>query len=191
MKSLKVIQVLFKIARIIALIAFILCIIGASGCAIAIIVLNVMRDVVIQNGQTFTELLASKGVDINAIVTYVVFGMVICGANIFFAKYSELYFLREIKEGTPFTRAMVKDMRKYGLVYIIASLAATVVISTAYAITTIFIKSLDKYDYSYHVGSIIYGLFFIILSVFCEYSVEKDEEIKKLSSNEENENKEE
>ena len=177
MKSLKVIQVLFKIARIIALIAFILCIIGAAGCAIAIIVLSIMKDMVIVDGLTFAEYLASKGVEFGAVITYVIFGMVTCGFNIFLAKYSELFFLRELKQGTPFTKDMVKDMRKYGLVYIIVSLAATVVLVVAYGITAIFIKSLGKYDYSYHVGSIIYGLFFIILSLFCDYGAERDEEL--------------
>lgn len=184
MKSLKVIQVLFRIARILALIAFILCIIGASGCFIATIVLAIIKDMPIVQGQTFAEFLASKGIEFGAVITYVIFGMLTCGFNIFLAKYSELFFLRELKAGTPFTKDMVKDMRKYGLVYIIVSVAATVVLAITYGVIAIFVKSLSKYDYSYHVGSIIYGLFFIILSLFCDYGAERDEELAKSAPQE-------
>lgn len=175
MKSLRIIQTLFKVARVIALIFFILSIIGASGCFLAVIILASMSNVVLYDGQTLAQIMANNNTDINAVIASVVFGMLGCGFSIFLSKYSELFFLKELKAGTPFTREMAKEMRRYGLVYIIVTISATVIMSIAYGITAIFVKSLRSYDFSFHIGSIVFGLFMIILSVFCDYGAELQE----------------
>ena len=179
MKSLKIIQVLFKVARILALIFFILSIIGAAGCLIALIVMPCIKDIVVEQGKTIADLMAEQGVDVYGVIAAIAVGLVGCGVSIFLCKYSELYFLKELKVGTPFTKEMAKEMRKYGLIFAIVSAGSTIIIATTYAVVHHFIPSIGRYETSISVGSIVYGLFFIILSVFCDYGAERDEELAK------------
>ena len=182
MKSLNIIQILFKIARVIALIAFIFSIIGAAGCLIGLIVMPSIKDVVVQDGKTIAELMAENGVEVGGVISAIALGLVGCGVSIFLAKYSELYFLKEIKAGSPFSKEQANEMRKYGMVFAIVSAASTVVIAIAYAVVHHFIPSVGRYESSISVGSIVYGLFFIILSLFCDYGAEKDAELANKES---------
>ena len=45
MKSLKIIQVLAKTARIVCLVVFIACIIGAAGCFIGLVIFSAIKDI--------------------------------------------------------------------------------------------------------------------------------------------------
>ena len=104
MKSLSVIQILAKIARIICLIVFICCIIGAVGCAVGLLVFGVSKDLVIQDGKTLADLLAEKNVPIVMAYSGMAVGIVACGVEAFLAKHAELFFKRDIANGTPFDK---------------------------------------------------------------------------------------
>ena len=59
MKSLKIIQVLAKIARIVCLVVFIASIVGAAGCFLGLVIFCAIKDIP-YNGQTISSKLIVK-----------------------------------------------------------------------------------------------------------------------------------
>ena len=62
MKSLKIIQVLVKVFKIIFFVCFILCIVGAAGCLIAMIVVPIVSTIPVEEGKTVADVMAEHGI---------------------------------------------------------------------------------------------------------------------------------
>jgi len=176
MKSLRIIQILSKIAWVICKIIFILCIVGASCCLLSLIILPIMKDVVIYENTTFTVLLMEKGTDLPTAITAVAIGLGVCGVSIFLAKYTELFFKKELDLGTPFNKVIVRDMRKLALVHVIASLVMIIAIAITVAIVRHFYPDLPKFNDHYG-GSIGFAITMLIISLFCDYGAEKEQQV--------------
>ena len=183
MKSLRIIQILAKVAKIICTVVFICCIVGASICALSLILLPILRDTTIYDGKTVTVLLADKSVSLSSAITASAFGLVSAGVGIFLAKYSELFFKKELEVGTPFKKEIVKDMRKLAIIHIVVSLATTMVLATIYAIVKASAKELIDFN-PHQGGSVGFGISLLIISLFCEYGAEKEENEKVTDSKE-------
>ena len=173
MKSLKVIQILSKIAWVICIIVFICAIIGTVGCAIGLIVLPLTKDMVVQDGKTLAQLLIDRGTNIETAITACAVGLVGCGAGIALSKITELFFKKELALGTPFKAEVVHDMRRLALIHIITSLAVIIVLGIAIAVVKYFNPQLGAFR-SYLGGTILLGIFLLILSLFCDYGVEME-----------------
>ena len=191
MKSLRIIQILAKVARIICLVLYILCIVGASGCAIALIVLPIFQNLPMADGKTLADLLLEKGTQMFEIYLWVAIGLLSCGVGIFIFRYNQVFFEKEIALGTPFDMEIVKKMRKLALVCVITSVAYSIV--CAIIVSSVYAANHVTASYRYETfSSISYGLFMLVLSLFCEYGAEINAKPKELSEeNKEEENKEE
>ena len=176
MKSLKTIQVLAKIAKIICTVLFIVCIVGASCCALSVIILPVTKDVILYEDKTFSVVLAEQGTSYIDALTGSVIGLIVCGVGIFLAKYTELFFKKELELGTPFDKGLVKDMRKMALIHIIVSIVASIITSIVYFI---FKESVPDFNgtYDFNGGSIGFGISMLIISLFCDYGAEKANDV--------------
>lgn len=174
MKSLRIIQALAKIARIICLIVFILCIIGAAGCLIAIIVVSSLRNVVLYEGKTLNDILLENRATFEAVLAALIVGLLSTGVGIYLSKYNELFYKRELAVGTPFKMEVVKDMRKVSVVNIVVSFSLSVVAT----ITVLIIAGVTgvhvEVNYSLF-GTIGYGLILLLISLFAQYGAEIDE----------------
>ena len=138
MKSLKVIQVLAKIAWIICKILFILFIIGGVGCVMGLSLFAIVQGVKVNADQTVAQLLAEKGIQTPLAYAAMAAGLISCGGGAFLAKYTELFFKEELDVGTPFKHDMVKKMRKVAIVNICVSLGLAIVSSCVVSIVTVF-----------------------------------------------------
>ena len=173
MKSLKNIQLLVKILRIISLVVFILCIIGAAGCALALIIVPVCQDIKIMGEKTLQMLLLEKNVHMYQVYCGLCIGFVSCGVGIFLSRYNELFFEEELSVGTPFTFPMVKKTRKVALVNIIVSLCSSILAAIVVGIICAIYRS--KYSFNYGLFSTIgFGLALLVISLFTQYGAEKD-----------------
>lgn len=178
MRSLRRIQILCKIGKIICLVLFILAIIGAAGCLISIPALALgkgLSESIRIEGKTFEEYIAEQGMSMPALYVALAVGLFFCGVGIFLAKYNQLFYERELKDGTPFTRDFVKYMRKVALVNIIVSASAGIIVAIALAICklTIDLSGLKNDGFSW--STLGYGISLLILSIFVEYPVEAQE----------------
>ena len=171
MKSIRIIQVLAKIARVICIIVFVCSIVGAVGCMVGLIVLPLCKDIVVSDGKTLAELLIEKDMPLYKVYCALAVGLTSCGVSIFLAKYNELFYKREIEIGTPFNKEVVRDMRKTAIVNIITSLVLVIACSIAVAV----VSNINKADMSFkfeYFSSIGYGITLLILSLFCDYGAE-------------------
>jgi len=171
MKSLKRLQTLFKVARILCLIFFILAIIGASGCLIAFIILPAISQLPAGNGKTVAEVIEKEAGPMYIIYANIAAGLMSCGASIFLTKYSEVFYRNVEKIGTPFRRDVAKKMRKVGLVSIIVSLSVGLLI--VIVVSSIILANRGKGSADFSFGfTFFYGIFLLILSLFCDYGAD-------------------
>ena len=171
MKSLRRIQILSKVAKVICIVLFVMAIVGAVGCVLGLSLFSLALPFEIKEGVTLEAYLAEKGVSVAAAYAGMGTGLFMCGVSIFLSYYNKLFFERELKEGTPFSMVIVKDMRKTALVNIITNVAACTIAAITIAIVRVSYPSIPKFDYSL-VSSLWFGVCLLILSLFCEYPVE-------------------
>ena len=174
MKSLKRVQTLFKVARILCLIFFILAIVAASGCLIAFIVLPSISGLPAGNGKTVADIIEQNAGPMYLIYANIATGLMFSGACIFLTKYSELFFREVEKIGTPFRHEVGKKMRKVGLVSIIVALSVSLLIVIVVASIIAANRGSGSADFSFGF-SIFYGIFLLILSLFCDYGADLEE----------------
>ena len=175
MKSLKTIQVIAKILRILLVIGFVACIVGASICLISLILLPIFQDVVLYEDKTITILLAQENIPLYEAYASMSVGLLGCGVGIFLCKYNELFFKEEIDLGTPFTRYIVKKMRVVAVVDISVSFAVGLISGLAFSIVGAINHA--KVDFKGESFSFVgFGIALLIISLFCEYGAEIKEE---------------
>ena len=180
MKSLKNILTIVKVFRIICLVLFILAIIGVVGVLLAMLVLALLRNRVIVDNATLQDYLMSQGVTYAQLYLNLGNGLITGGTAIFLTKHIELYLEDIEKNGSPFTREIVKETRKCALVHGIVAISVIVVC----LIFTLVMKTLFRSEITSQsttlpgFGSAIVALVLFILSFFIEYPVELSENLK-------------
>ena len=187
MKSLRTIQTLAKVARVICLILFIVFIIGAVGSIVGTIALPLLKDEIIYEDKTLEMILLEKNVNFISAITACIIGIIACLTSIFLSKYAELFFARVVREGTPFKTETVKRMRTLGIVNICVEIGVIIVIAVMLAIIKLKNPELADFKSSFYFGSISFGIVMLILSVFVQYGVEKDQVTPREETNNEDE----
>ena len=180
MKSLKAIQTLSKIGRVLSIIARVCCIIGGVCCAVTAGLLAVYGEKAIsitkdnmdkiddeQARQIIQQLTTPM------MVTVIAIGAVFCFAGAVVARFAQNYFKHEIEDGTPFTVRGAKELMRLGIIYIAVNLGASIVAGTVFAIVSKSLEDADKYEFNGQ--SIGLGIAFIIFSLLCRYGAELTE----------------
>lgn len=169
-KSLKTIQVLSKIGKILSKIVFIVCIIGASMCLASILGLAIgTTDLLSIHGKTITQTLADVS-DVSTGTAYAIFcvGLTMCLGEIFIAKFSEKYFINELKDGTPFTERGAKEMLRLGILTISISLGTSILSSISLEVIQHSFSNVETRDIG--TGAPVgIGIAFLIFSVVFRY----------------------
>ncbi|MBE6531549.1 MAG: hypothetical protein E7679_05645 [Ruminococcaceae bacterium] len=162
-KTLSNILTVFKVAKVIAKVAYILTIIGAVGCLIGALVSPMLYDFM-------PEL--SEDLDISWLYSAYISGTVACiGATVLLI-LSEKYFKNVLNAGTPFTFEGAKECFRLGIASLIISVAVSIISGIAVGVALLLsgIESLDS-DFSMSV-SLSSGLFYIFLSMIFKYGAE-------------------
>lgn len=172
-KSLKAIQILSKIGKILSKIIFICCIVGAAGCLIGAISIGILGETKFTLGST--EFILST-IDINKFsftnaLCGATAGFVFCLAEGVLAKFANLYFVNELKAGTPFTKEGANEMLRLGILTCAISLITTIVVAILIEVIPFVLKSECTIDFDLG-GQIGLGIAFIIISVLCRYGSE-------------------
>ncbi len=173
MKSLKTIQTFAKIGKVLSTIIFILSIVGAALCAVAIISYAVIGNGAIKLGGVTLHSIIEKETKITdaGLYTILAAGVIACVAEIFIAARAKKYFTNELREGTPFTLPLAKEMRSFGLFDLIVSLVTAFVCSTGIAIMEKYAPELKQTGHLAF-GSVGIAIAFIVVSFICEYGAE-------------------
>ena len=165
-KALSNILTVFKVARIIAKVVFILCIIGAAGCVLGlstILAVGTLRSI---------QVLFAEGLDLPSACLGCIVGAIACVGEAIFAFLAERYFKSVQNAGTPFTFEGAKKSFRLGIASIIISVVALIITGIASFIVLLFSsQTLVESDVSASI-SLSTGLFFLFLSLIFKHGAE-------------------
>lgn len=173
MKTLKTIQTLSKIGRVLSNIIYICCIIGAVGCVVGIVCLPFADMGILKiGGVTVYGLIVNRaGVELNSLYPLMSGVLIVCIGQAVTAKFAERYFRHELAIGTPFSKDSAKELLRLGILTICVPLGALIfaqivsgVIAGILGCSDVF--KLDGGD------SVSLGVMFIVISLLCRYGAE-------------------
>lgn len=189
MKTLKTVQTISKVGKILSKIAFICSVVGFFGCVIGIMTIAICSGTVTINGVDFpTYLTENTDVTTEILYSYISAGAIYCIAGAVNSFFAEKYFAKELEDGTPFTFDGSEKLMKLGILTICLPLAASILSSIIYGIIKLAEPSAKPAD-SGIAGSLTLGVMFIILSLICKLGAEEKSQQKdavKASSEKEN-----
>lgn len=177
MKSLNIIQKLFKIARVSSEVAFVFAIVGFCASLIGLICLCFGADNVLKIGGVTIHGIISEnlGYDIKSVAASLSGLPFICVGAAVTAKFAEVNFKNELKEGTPFTLGGAKEMLRLGIITIAVPTGTAVIGRVVEGVVAGFMnvekaKALEMYFDNE--TSIVLGIMFIAVSLLCRYGAE-------------------
>ena len=113
MKTLKTIQVLAKIGKIISNIVFICSIVGFCLCVLGIVSLAAGGTLIKIGGVTVRGLIENNaGIPLPELYASMIVGVFICAAEAVLSKFAGIYFKNELEAGTPFTFEGTKELSR-------------------------------------------------------------------------------
>ena len=174
MKTLKTIQTLSKVGRIISKIIFICCLVGAIGCLAGIVSLAVIPSG-IQIGDTTIHGMIENSADISMGSLYagMAVGAIMCSGEAALSKIAENYFKGELAAGTPFTFDGAKEMMKLAICAICIPLGTQTVAAIVHGIIAAAFSNVAELKLeAFGSGSVGLGVMFIITSLLCRYGAE-------------------
>lgn len=182
-KTLKRIQVLSKLGRILSTIVFVCSIVGAVGTVLGLFsLLLIGNKAFVIGGVTIHGMIeTNSGTNMPTVYAAIVVGFICCLGEIFLAKMAKNYFSYELEVGTPFTLEGAKKLKKLGISAIVISVVCMILsgiaiaIVEAIAMVTSFASVGDiDIDIQFADGSqIALGIMFIVMSLALRYMAEK------------------
>ena len=172
MKTLKTIQTLSKIGKIISKIIFIFCLIAGIGCFVGIISLAVIPDGFKLGGVTIHSMI-EKNAEISIGTCYAAMAVciVLCAGEAVLCKLAEKYFKNELAAGTPFTFDGAKELMLLGICTICIPIGTAVISGIVYGIMSSIFSGVADYSFS-NATSVGLGVMFIVMSLLCRYGAE-------------------
>lgn len=180
MKTLKIIQTLAKVGKILSKIVFICCIVGLCGCVIGILALVIGGSAAEASGTTLQALLQKEtDISLGSVWAAIFVGIFLCIGELIVSKLALNYFEHELEQGTPFSLDGAKELLHLGIHSIWIPIAATVAAEIAQGIICALCESVERVKLDSD-GSITTGVMLIVVSLLCKCGAqllqEKNEE---------------
>lgn len=173
MKSLKTVQTICKVFKVLSTIYFILAIVGAAGCVLGLAAYGAFGENVIRLGGVTVKSFIWKEANAPDAAVYLALatGAVICGAQIFLGYMAKRYFKHEVDAGTPFTSEGAKELRKLWILNMAVSLGAAVVCGIAVAIVQTVVPDVKDVNFT-SFTTVGLGLVYLIVSFILEHGAD-------------------
>ncbi len=179
MKSLKTIQTLSKIGRILSKIVFICCLVGIGSCVIGILGLAAGAAAIELGGETLESLLRRKAdVSVGSLYVTIAVGIIMLAGVAVQAKFAERYFHRELADGTPFHADGAKELRRLGIVCVVTPVACRLAAELTYEIMKRTVSGVGHMRLN-DLSSIGIGIAFLVFSLLCSYGASLRERLPK------------
>lgn len=172
MKTLDIIQKLFKVGKIFSKIIYICCIVGFCGCAVGAVAMIVGAETLKIGGVTLHGILETEaGVSTGTIWAAIAVGACLCVGEFFVARMAYRYFENELNAGTPFSFDGAKELLNLGISTIWIPIVAAVLAQIAQGVIGQFAENVEKVSVD-GFDSVAWGVMFILISLFCKYGAE-------------------
>ncbi len=164
-KTLSTILTIFKVAKIVAKVIFILCIVGAAGCLLALVALPII-------GINLPSFLPIEE-DLNLPAAYLtcIAGLITCVGEAILTFLAERYFGKVLTAGTPFTLDGAKESFRLGVAAAIIAVATATALGMTLAVCQLISSDVTELDVDTSV-SLSTGLFFMFLSLIFKHGAE-------------------
>ena len=163
-KTLSNILTVFKVAKIVAKVIFILCIVGGVGCIIGLATLPVVG--------VLTQVIAEEGLALASAYLDCIVGAITCAGEAVFAFLAEKYFDNVLNAKTPFTFDGAKESFRLGIASIIISVATSAIAGVA-SLIILLLMSPGAVEPDVNMSfSLSTGLFFLCLSLIFKHGAE-------------------
>lgn len=177
MKTLNTIQKLFKAGKILSKIAFIFSLIGIIGGFVGILCLYIDNGNLIKIGNITLHGMFINKYDyrIESIIALLCYWIIICFGEVILAKLSYIYFDNELKENTPFSFLVAKQMFNLGILIIIVPIISTVMgnVVEQLILSLNNVEEIKNTTYFFNNEiSFALGIMFIFISLLCRYGAE-------------------
>ena len=172
MNTLKTIQTLSKIGKILSKIVFICCVVAFCGCIATIISLAFGAETLRIGGLTLKGIFQkSAETSIGTVYAAAATGLILSAGEAVLAKFAQIYFTNELADGTPFMLAGAKEMMRLGILTICIPAGTTLLTIIARAVIAEVCGEIA--DLRLDCGeSIALGVMFLIASLLCRYGAE-------------------
>lgn len=172
MKSLKTIQTLAKIGKILSRIIFIFCIVGFCGCVIGLIGIALGANTLKFGHFILSDALQTKAqLSVGSVCAAMSVGMILCIGEAVLAKIAENYFKHELSRGTPFSFEGAKEMLSLGIFTICIPIASQIAAAIVHTVVSKAMNGAAPLNLD-NSGSVSLGIMFIVMSVLCKYGAE-------------------
>lgn len=173
MKSLKILQTLSKIAKILSQIVFVFSIVGAAFCAVGILSLAFTQSSFLVIGGISIKGIIEQNTNMNiqSVCMSMLVGFILCAGEAVVSKFANIYFKNELKAETPFTFEGAKEIMRLGIITIVVPTAAAIINTIIYETVKLAIGGLEPMKIN-NGSSIALGVMFLILSVVFKYGAE-------------------
>ena len=172
MKTLKTIQVLAKIGKIISKIVFICSIVGFCLCVLGIVSLAAGGTLIKIGGVTVRGLIENNaGIPLHELYASMIVGVFICAAEAVLSKFAGIYFKNELEAGTPFTLEGAKELMRLGILAVAIPLGTAIVCSIIIGVMNVFFPGVDKISVN-GFSSVGIGIMMIVMSLVCRHGTE-------------------
>ena len=179
-KTLKAIQILAKIGRILSIIAYVASMIGAITCAVCAGLFAIYgKDAISTAKDNMNQIEDEQArqilekLDVPMLITMMGIAAVLCAAGCVVAHFAKKYFKHELEDGTPFTMRGAKELMRLGIIHICVNIGVSIVAGAVWAIVQQSIEGLE--DSNFEGVPIGLGIVFIIVSLICRYGAELTE----------------
>ena len=175
MNTLKNIQTLSRIGRVLSRIVFVSTIVGFCGCVIGLVGLSLGLEPFQLGGVTIHGILPdASGQELPFLYAALSVGILFCVAEGILSRFAEMYFQHELEDGDPFTLRGAKELMRLGILTIALPLGTIILGSIGLEIAKQFFgpfesPSLDDF------ASVGLGVAMIIVSLLCRYGAERIE----------------
>lgn len=177
MKTLKTIQALSRLGRVLSSIAFICSLVGGCICIVGLITLPLGSGEIFKlGGVTIYGLLKTDpGVGDKLVSAALNAWLVVCAGEAVLAKFAELYFKNELAAGTPFSAGGVRELKRLGILTIAISCGCAILADIVQAVAAGFMNVCadGATDVFFDIdGAAALGIMFIIMSLLCRHGAE-------------------
>lgn len=178
MKTLKTIQTLSKIGKVLSRLMFIFCIVGLCGCIVGILSMALGAPALKFGGVTLESILNTEAeVTVGTVYAALAVSMILCAGEAVLAKFAEYYFKRELADGTPFSIDGAKEMQRLGILTICIPIGTQIVAEIVHAVMEQTMQGVAPLQLD-NAGSVALGIMFIVMSLICHYGADVYEERK-------------
>lgn len=172
MKTLKTIQVLAKIGKIVSKVLFIFCLVGAGGCLLGILGMALGASAVRLGGLTLESILQTEAeTSLGSVYASLAVGLIFCAMEAVLAKFAEHYFNRELNDGTPFTLGGAKELLRLGILAIAIPTGTQILSGIVYGIFAATMQDVAPMEIGTY-GSVGVGVMMIVMALICRYGAE-------------------